>query len=263
MEHLEHVDSTNTWLAQRARDGVEGPRAVYCDYQSDGRGRLDRVWRAPAGSSLLCSALLEAPPSAVAPQWVVIAAALAICDALALLSGRRPTLKWPNDVLYDERKVAGLLAEVVAIDRPDRHARGSLPNGTAGRDPLHQASAKVVVGLGLNLGAVDPEYAGATTVLDATGTALDPATVLSAYLDALGERRAALDSVPGRAALRAHYLEDLATIDRRVRVELVGDVVRGRALGIDEDGALIVDTGDERRTFAAGDVVHLRGEDSQ
>lgn len=238
------MDSTNTWLARRAREGAEGPRAVYCDYQSDGRGRLDRVWRAPAGSSLLCSALLESPPTSVAPQWVVIAAALSVCDALDELTGRRPALKWPNDVLYDERKVAGLLAEVVA--------------GPTGFGP-----ARVVVGLGLNLSDVDPDFTGATTVLAATGVSLAPTTVLSAYLGALGERRSSLDSASGRVALRARYLDDLSTIDRRVRVELVNDVVRARAVGIDEDGALIVDTGDERRTFAAGDVVHLRGEDSQ
>ena len=120
----------------------------------------------------------------------------------------------------------------------------------------------VVVGLGLNLHAVDPHYAGATTVLEATGASLEPAGVLDAYLDALGERRASLDTAAGRASLRERYLEELATLGRDVRVELVGGVVRGRAVGIDEDGALIVDTGDERRTFAAGDVVHLRGEES-
>ena len=238
------MDSTNTWLARRAREGVAGPRAVYCDYQSDGRGRLDRVWRAPAGSSLLCSALLESPPPSVAPQWVVIAAALSVCDALGGLAGRRPTLKWPNDVLYDERKVAGLLAEVVA---------GSTAPGRS----------RVVVGLGLNLSDVDPDFTGATTVLAATGAALAPGTVLSAYLDALSERRSSLDSASGRAALRARYLDDLSTINRRVRVELVNDVVRARAVGIDEDGALIVETGEGRRTFAAGDVVHLRGEVGQ
>lgn len=249
VEHLDHVDSTNTWLARRARDGAVAPRAVYCDYQSEGRGRLDRAWHAPVGSSLLCSALLDSPPPPVAPQWVVIAAALALCDALDGLSGRRPALKWPNDVLYDERKVAGLLAEVVAVP----------PGSAAEGGP----TAKVVVGLGLNLRDVDPALASATTVVAATGVALAPLTVLGEYLDALAERRSSLDSVAGRAALRVRYLDDLATVDRRVRVELVDGVVRGRAVGVDEDGALVVDIGDERRSFAAGDVVHLRGEDSQ
>jgi BirA family biotin operon repressor/biotin-[acetyl-CoA-carboxylase] ligase len=254
VEHLDHVDSTNTWLARRAREGATGHHAVYCDFQSEGRGRLDRVWRAPAGSSLLCSALLATPPTPVAPQWVVVAAALSVCDALDVLSGRRPTLKWPNDVLFDEGKVAGLLAEVVATESRDQRNFAS--------DAPHPRSDMVVVGLGLNLHAVDPHYAGATTVLEATGASLEPAGVLDAYLDALGERRASLDTAAGRASLRERYLEELATLGRDVRVELVGGVVRGRAVGIDEDGALIVDTGDERRTFAAGDVVHLRGEES-
>ncbi len=242
VEHLDHVDSTNTWLARQAREGADGRRAVYCDYQSDGRGRLDRAWHAPARSSLLCSALLSPPPTTVAPQWIVIAAALAACDALHALSGVRPSLKWPNDVLYAEQKVGGLLAELVTPAAPARR-------------PV------VVVGLGLNLSAVDPDFVTATTVRAATGVALEPVAILSAYLEALDERRPLLDVVAGRRTLRAQYLADLSTIDRDVRVELVGEVVRGRAVGIDEDAALIVDVGGERRSFAAGDVVHVRGED--
>ena len=201
---------------------------------------MDRVWHAPAGSSLLCSVLLAPPPREVAPQWVVIAAALAASDALEGLGAPRPTLKWPNDVLYGERKVAGLLAEVVT--------------GAAG-------AAQVVVGLGLNLTDVDPSFESATTVLAATDVALAPSTVLDAYLDALEGRRRQLEGLEGRGALRQRYLDDLSTLGRDVRVELAHGVVRGRAVGVDEDGALVIEDGDRRRVFAAGDVVHLRGED--
>ncbi|MDE3030435.1 MAG: biotin--[acetyl-CoA-carboxylase] ligase [Acidobacteriota bacterium] len=241
IEHLEHVDSTNAWMARQARGGATGPRAVYCDYQSEGRGRMDRVWHAPAGSSLLCSVLVASPPLAVAPQWVVIAAALAVADALEGLGAPRPVLKWPNDVLYGERKVAGLLAEFVT--------------GAARTD-------QVVVGLGLNLTDVDPSFDSATTVLAATAVALEPVSVLEAYLDALESRQRLLAHVEGRGALRQSYLEDLSTLGRGVRVELADGVVRGRAVGVDEDGALVVEEGDRRRVFAAGDVVHLRGEDN-
>ena len=240
IEHLEHVDSTNAWLARQARAGSRGPRAVYCDYQSEGRGRLDRAWHAPAGSSLLCSVLLASPPLDVAPQWVVIAAALAVADALEGLGAPRPVLKWPNDVLYGERKVAGLLAEVV---------------------PSASGAHQVVMGLGLNLTDVDPSFESATTVRAATNVTLEPATVLDAYLDALEGRRRQLEGAQERRELRQRYLEDLATLGRDVRVEVAHGVVRGRAVGVDEDGALIVEEGDRRRVFAAGDVVHLRGED--
>jgi BirA family biotin operon repressor/biotin-[acetyl-CoA-carboxylase] ligase len=239
VEHLVHVDSTNTWLAQRAHEGAHEGEVVFSDYQSGGRGRLERQWHAPAGSSLLCSVLVNAPTSKAAPQWIVVAAAMAAADALEELTDRRPVLKWPNDVIYGDSKVAGLLAEVVATTKP----------------------VLIVVGLGLNLTDVDPDIASATTVLAATGRTLEPAQVLGAYLDALDRRRAFLDTPDGARQLAQDYAGNLITLGQRVRVELPDSAVRGRAVGVDDQGALRVDTGTEVRTFTAGDVVHLRGED--
>lgn len=234
MQHLERVESTNTWLGLRAREGAGEGTVVYCDFQSAGRGRLDRRWSAEEGSALLCSALL-APPAA-ALSWTIVAAALAIADALAQLTDVRPDLKWPNDVLYADLKVAGLLAEVIDAD-----------------------PTAVVVGLGLNLTGVDPALATATTVLEATGEHLAPPRVLRVYLDRLGERRALMETTEGLATLRRDYVEALSTLDRPVSVVLGGSSVHGHAVGIDDRGALLVRVGNEVRAFHAGDVVHLRG----
>jgi len=239
VEHLGDVDSTNTWLAARAREGAAQGLVVYCDFQRAGRGRLERQWCAPANSSLLCSVLLTAPAPLVAPQWIVVAAALALCDALELLTARRPVLKWPNDVLYGESKVAGLLAEVVSTD----------------------TGLKVVIGMGVNLTDVDPSIARATSVLAATGVSLAPAQLLRSFLDALAQRQSALDSPEGRADLSEKYARSLSTLGRRVRVELTDGFVNGVAVDVDPDGALRVDTGSDVRAFSAGDVVHLRRED--
>jgi BirA family biotin operon repressor/biotin-[acetyl-CoA-carboxylase] ligase len=232
VEHLDHVDSTNTWLVQRARDGAAEGLAVYADFQSAGRGRLERTWVAPANSSLLCSVLLRPPCDAPATQLIVQSAALAMCDALEELTATRPRLKWPNDILYGEAKVAGLLAEAV--------------------------DDKVVVGLGLNLTDVDPSFDMATTVLAATGEPLEPARVLRSYLDALARRRDSIESPEGRAQVREDYLAALSTLGRDVRASLFTGDVCGRAVGVDESGALLVDTGDDVRVITAGDVVHLR-----
>ncbi len=238
VEHLDHVDSTNAWLAQRARDGAGEGLVVYSEYQSAGRGRLDREWHAPPGSSLLCSALLVPPASLGAPQWMLVAAALSLCDALEELTEVRPTLKWPNDVLFGDAKVAGLLAEVIPTTTP-----------------------KIVVGLGVNLTDVDPAFEFATTVVAATGESLAASQVLRAYLAALGQRRAVLDTPEGANTLRNEYAQALSTLGRRVRVELTEGPMWGRAVGVDEQGALKVDTGSEVRAFTAGDVVHVRRED--
>ena len=241
VEHLDHIDSTNTWLAARARDGADEGRAVYCDFQSAGRGRRDRVWIAPAGSSLLCSVLLAPPVFLKTPQLFIVAAALSVCDALERLTDVRPTLKWPNDVLFGDLKVGGLLAEVI-------------PTETA---------SKVVIGLGVNLTDVDPAFESATSVVAATGAALAPLQVLRVYLDELGRRRELMSTKEGVATLAQQYVAALSTIGRRVRVELVNGQVRGRAVGVDETGALRLDTGNEVRTFTAGDVVHVRGEEEE
>lgn len=238
VEHLDHVDSTNTWLAQRAREGAGEGLVLYSDFQSAGRGRLDREWRAASGSALLCSALLSAPSDAL--TWTVVAAALSISDALDELTELRPSLKWPNDVLYGDLKVAGLLADVVASDPP-----------------------RVVVGLGLNLTGVDPSFTSATTVLDATGERLEPTQVLKVYLEALSRRRELLESREGLQALRLDYLAALSTVGQRVCVQLPGASVRGLAVGVDDAGALRVQVGSEVRVFTAGDVVHLRREEEE
>ncbi len=234
-EHLEEVDSTNSWLARRAREGAGEGEVVFADYQSAGRGRLAREWTAPARSSLLCSVLLGPPANSDNPQWFVVAAALAMGEALGRLTGSRPQLKWPNDLLYGDEKVSGLLAEVV---------------GT-----------QIVVGLGVNLTAVDPGYPSATTVLEVSGVALAPRDVLSVYLEALASRRELLDSPAGRVRVRDEFVENLSTLGRSVRAELSSEVVRGRAVGVDETGSLLIDTGDGVRAVSAGDVVHLRGEE--
>jgi BirA family biotin operon repressor/biotin-[acetyl-CoA-carboxylase] ligase len=238
VEHLVQVDSTNTWLARLARlarDGARQGEVVYADFQSAGRGRLDREWVAPAGSSLLCSVLLELPAFIEQPHVFVLAAALSMVQALEELTGVRPVLKWPNDILYGESKVAGLLAEAVG--------------------------PQVVVGLGLNLIAVDPVYPLAITVLEATGVSLRPLEVLEAYLEALGRRRELLESPAGVRTMNEEFVATLSTLGRWVRAELSNEVVRGRAIGVDETGALRIDTGSDVRVVTAGDVVHLRGEE--
>ena len=235
VEHLARVDSTNTWLAQRALAGAGEGEVVFADFQSAGRGRLEREWVAPAGSSLLCSALFETSSRSAAPQVFVLAAALSLVEALEELTRVRPSIKWPNDVMFAESKVAGLLGEV--------HDR------------------KIVVGLGLNLSAVDPAFAGATTVFAATGVQLNALQVLEAYLGALARRREMLDSPEGTKVVVAEFSSSLSTLGRSVRAELAGEVVRGRAIGVEESGALRLDTSKGHRIVTAGDVVHLRTEE--
>lgn len=236
IEHFVEIDSTNTWLAQQAREGAPEGRVAVAGFQSAGRGRLDRHWESPPGASLLCSMLLRPDVAPDQLQLVVACVALAARAALVRLCGVRPGLKWPNDLVVDDKKVAGLLAEIVSVD--DRLA--------------------VVVGIGVNLTHEGPANVAATSVRAESGVTITPVALLDIVLDELEPRRALLDDAAGQVQLREEYRRALVTLGRRVRVERTDGVIVGRAVSIDDYGQLVVDVGDHEVAISVGDVVHVR-----
>ncbi|HEV3268284.1 MAG TPA: biotin--[acetyl-CoA-carboxylase] ligase [Acidimicrobiales bacterium] len=240
VEHFDEIDSTNTYVAKRARDNAGEGLVALADFQSSGRGRLDRAWTSPPRASLLCSLLLRPDLDASQLQLVVAVVALAARTALERLCGLRPELKWPNDLVVDGKKLAGLLAEVVET------------NGTFA----------VVVGLGLNLTYEGPEGVEATCVRNEAGVTISPRGLLDIVLEEIEKRRSQLDSKEGRVALREEYTRALATIGRSVRVEQVNGSVDGVARGVDDVGQLLVEVDGVLQSFGVGDVVHVRPSDA-
>lgn len=236
LRRFDEIDSTNRYALDAARAGEPAGLVVVADHQAAGRGRRGRTWSAPPGSSLLVSVLLRPQLATDAVHVVTMAAALALADAVRLVAGVDADLKWPNDLLVGDRKLAGLLAEA------DLSGGGAV-----------QA---VVIGVGCNV-----RWAGFPAELDATATACDReaghpverAELLDAFLGALTTRLDHLDRVP------EDYRARLATVGRRVRVELSDATITGVATGVDDRGYLVVqpDRGPSV-TVAAGDVVHLR-----
>ena len=218
MSVVEETGSTNADLLLAAGEGAPDRTVLVARHQTSGRGRLDRRWEAPAGANLLVSMLFRVVPESphVLTQRVGLAA-IAACEQVA---GLRPVLKWPNDLLFDGAKLAGILAQA-----------------KLGSEPA------VVVGVGINVGWAP---AGATRL----GEGIDPLDVLSALLQAY-------DELPSDVWMR--YREHLGTIGRKVRVELPDGEVEGRAIDVEPGGQLVVvdDCGITHR-FAVGDIVHLR-----
>jgi BirA family transcriptional regulator, biotin operon repressor / biotin---[acetyl-CoA-carboxylase] ligase len=239
VEHFNEIGSTNTYVKEHFRE-AEGLVAL-ADFQTDGRGRMDRRWEAPARSSLLCSILFRPALEATQLQLVVALVALSARTAVEKLSGLRAALKWPNDLVVGPDKLAGLLAEIVASD-----------------DGL-----VVVVGIGLNLTYEGPEDAAGTSVRAQTGLTIVPRALLDILLEEIDSRRALLDDERGRASLRDEYVKALATIGQRVRVEQADHFVEGLATGVDDEGRLLVEVDGEVQTFAVGDVVHVRASAEQ
>lgn len=215
---VEETGSTNADLLAAAADGAANRSVLVARHQTAGRGRLDRRWEAQSGANLLVSLLFREIPEAphVLTQRVGLAA-IAACQQVA---GVQPTLKWPNDLLLDDVKLAGILAQA-----------------RLGAQPA------VVVGIGINVGWA-PE--GSARL----GDAVDPLDLLAAMLRAY-------DELPANVWLL--YRNNLGTLGRSVRVELADAMVEGRALDVEPDGRLVVLDGcGVTHRFAVGDVVHLR-----
>jgi BirA family transcriptional regulator, biotin operon repressor / biotin---[acetyl-CoA-carboxylase] ligase len=237
----ESIDSTNREALALARAGAPDGVVVVADHQTAGRGRLDRQWVAPPGSSLLVSVLLR--PAIVVDhlQMVTAAVAVAASDACAEVAGFRPRLKWPNDLVVDDRKLAGVLAEALI--------EGGQP-------------AAVVVGMGLNVNwpSLPPELAETATACNlVAGHDVDRAALLVRFLERLDEHYGTLCEPGGWRGVLLNYRRLCSTLGRMVRVELPGDrAVVGKAVEVTGDGRLLVEDAGALVTVAAGDVVHLR-----
>ncbi len=210
------------------------PRTVVvADHQTAGRGRLDRSWSTPPGTALTFSLVLR--PALPDRHWSLLplAVALGAADGIASLTGLRPDLKWPNDLLLGGRKLSGILLERV----PGRDGR-----------PV------VVIGIGVNvgMGAEQLPVEGATS-LAVEGVAPDRAALLGALVAAVDVRVDELATGPDR--LLAAYRSRCVTLGRQVRVHLpAGRELTGIAQDVDDDGRLVVDG----VPVGAGDVVHVR-----
>ncbi|MET0921273.1 MAG: biotin--[acetyl-CoA-carboxylase] ligase [Acidimicrobiia bacterium] len=228
VERLAEVDSTNRYVLDQAKQGAAAGLVVVAEHQTAGRGRLDRAWQAPPGSSLLVSVLLDA--RAGGPHAAVVAVAVALSEAVRAVTGLAVGLKWPNDLVVRDRKLAGILAEV---------------EGDA-----------VVVGAGCNVNwtTFPSELAATATACNLeTGHVVDRDALLDAFVGRLGP---CLDD-PGATAMV--YRDRLVTLGEQVRVDRGRDEVVGEAVAVRDDGALVVrdDTGIEH-DIVVGDVIHLR-----
>jgi BirA family biotin operon repressor/biotin-[acetyl-CoA-carboxylase] ligase len=225
VESLPSVDSTNRLVATRAAAGEPEGLVVAAEQQTAGRGRLDRTWEAEAGAALLVSVLLR-PADLPVSRWFLLSAAAGVAarQACQEVGGFAPDLKWPNDLLVGERKLAGILAEATG-----------------------QAA---VVGMGLNVHAAPP---GAAWADEAAGRRIDRSELLAAWLGRLDHHLGRWDE------LLAAYRQACSTIGREVTVEQGDGRLVGRAEDIDHDGRLVVrDASGARSAVSSGDVVHLR-----
>jgi BirA family biotin operon repressor/biotin-[acetyl-CoA-carboxylase] ligase len=233
--HLRETDSTQNVAAEAGRRGEPEGLVVSADEQSAGRGRFRRAWVSPPGASLLVSILLRPSPKTL--PSVVMIAALAVAQAIRQVApDLLPQIKWPNDVLLNDRKVCGILVETVYGD-------GGAPGFT-------------VLGIGLNVNwdtSTVAEIADTATSLSrGAGRTFDRRLVLQRLLEAL---ETLYEQAKAGGDIHGLWRGSLVTLGRRVRVR-GGDVeTEGVAVDVDASGALVIRSSDGRLvTVHAGDV---------
>ena len=271
---VEETGSTNADLLAQARSGAGEGLVLVAEAQTSGRGRMGRRWISPPRRSLTFSVLLRPAVPAGLLGWLPLLAGVAVASALQQTAGVDARLKWPNDVLVDGAKIAGILAErwtnavVIGTGINVLQHRGELPVPTA-------TSLLVAQGAG-PAGAAGPAAAREAGPVEAweAGPAGAPGPgagadmrerLLTAVLDELARWYVAwLDQPqPGDAdgcGLRAEYLRRSGTVGSAVTVMLPGGQnLTGMAAGIDAAGRLEIRTPAGLVQVSAGDVVHLRG----
>ena len=239
--YFRQIGSTNTHARSLAERGAREGEIVIAETQTHGRGRLGRRWESPPFTNLYLSFILRPKlPPRHAPQ-ITLAAAVSLVETVGSFLPRDPSIKWPNDILADGKKLAGILTEAACdAERIDY----------------------VVLGVGLNInysaaampGALRPR---ATSMADLIGADVSRESVLARLIQDMDRCYGELEE-SGFEALRSRWEAHFALLGRCIQVELGGQTVIGVAQGIDREGALIIeDEQGQRRRIVAGDVIPL------
>lgn len=234
--HRDSIDSTNLLAAELARGGAEEGTTVLAEQQTAGRGRLGRSWVSPARLNLYCSVVLRpAIPPLEVPRLTLVAG-VAVAEAILSTAAVPARIKWPNDVLIDGRKVAGVLTELEAEADRVRF---------------------VVVGIGVNLNATAGDFPPelrdkATSLALASGAPVDRVAFTARLLSAL-DGAYELFLRGGFAALRHRYEKLHSLTGREVTVDGKPPLT-GTVRGVDDAGALLVESWGEVQRVVSGEV---------
>ena len=236
------ITSTQHAIKRLAQQNAPEGIVAVADEQTEGRGRRGRSWHAPASKNLLFSFLLKPELKPGDVQLLNLAAGIAVKSLLKDQYRVDAVLKWPNDLLVNERKICGILSE--AAGEPDR---------------IYYA----VTGIGLNVNFSEEEMPEevkeiATSLSIETGHTISRPLLLSRILDNLASSVLDLKKADGKEKLLSSYRKECDTLGREVSVIDDEKNYTGTAIDVTDQGALVVKVGNKEKIFAAADVHHLR-----
>jgi BirA family biotin operon repressor/biotin-[acetyl-CoA-carboxylase] ligase len=236
--YLSSVNSTNDYLASALKKGsLVEEMVVVAEYQEHGKGRGGHRWQSNRGENLLMSVLLfPAFLSASGQFQLTRVASLAISDLLSSMN-LETRIKWPNDLIVNQRKIAGILIE----------------NGITGKKLSH-----TIIGIGLNLNQQDFPYfpLPATSLLLETGTRTEPVAVAEQLTETLESRYRQLER-GGASILEGDYFERMYLLDCRAIFLSDGIQFEGIIRGVNEDGELLVETNGKTRSFSFHQIQYV------
>ena len=218
------IDSTNTRAKELAAQGAPHGTVLIADQQTGGRGRRGRSFHSPAGSGIYMSVILRPHCAPADLMHLTCAAAVALCDAVESACNCRPCIKWTNDLVFGERKIAGILTEL-----------GIGPKGSLDF---------CIIGIGINCCQAEADFPEeirsiAGSLHSLTGKNVDRARVAAAMMDALYRMDQTL--LTQKNEMMNRYRADCITLGQSVSVVKADGAVRhGTALDVDADGGLLV-----------------------
>ena len=239
---LPETGSTNDDLKAMAKQGAPHGTVLIADRQTGGHGRMGRSFHSPAGTGIYMSVLIRPDCAPTELMHLTCAAAVAMCDAVEEATDLRPGIKWTNDLVFGKRKLGGILTEL-----------GLTPKG---------AVDYAIIGIGINCCQQEEDFhpeirdiAGSLAMV--TGREIDRAAVAAAMMEALHAMSCTLFS--GKFAMLRQYRRDCITVGQDISI-LRGDEVRhGRALDVDDGGALVVQLADGSVETVNSGEVSVRG----
>jgi len=237
IHYFSTLPSTMEKARDMARKGCDAYSVVLAEAQTSGRGRLERTWQSPAGG-LYFTMVLRPPVPLLLSARVTFAAALVLAQTLRAVFNIDARLKWPNDVLVNDRKLSGMLSELEAESDRVRF---------------------INIGIGINVNNDPPaEVPAATSIRALTGKNASRRAFLAAYLDALENR---LEN-GGLKNVMQDWKSLTVTLGRPVTIRTTRRTIRGKAVDVDDNGALILQKKDgSREKIVYGDCFHdLPGE---
>ena len=217
------LDSTNDRLKALARQGAPQGTVLLADRQTSGHGRLGRSFHSPAGTGIYMSILLrpQCPPQAL--MHLTCAAAVAMCDAVETSAGFRPGIKWTNDLVFGQRKLGGILTEL-----------GLSPRGTV---------EYAIIGIGINCCQQPSDFPEdiqniAASLSMVCGKPIDRSQVAAAMMEAL--HRMHISLLTDKDGILCRYRSDCITLGQDISLVRGEEVRHGKAIDVDENGALVM-----------------------